>query len=55
MKTRLLLLLLGLALMGTLLLGATSFEVEPTQARQDGETPTRGLAALARLVLGNAS
>ncbi|HEX2010140.1 MAG TPA: hypothetical protein VJN44_04305 [Roseateles sp.] len=54
MKTRLLLLLLGMALMGTLLLGATSFDVQP-QLQQGSESQPRGPAALARLLLGIAT
>ena len=52
MKSRILFLALCLALLGTLLLGATSFEGEPEPL---SEHHGRGSPALARLLLGNAS
>jgi hypothetical protein len=54
MKSRFLLLALGLALLGTLLLGGAGFEGQPEPL---AELPHGhgGLAALARLILGNAS
>lgn len=57
MKPRNLLLLLGLALAGTLLLGSAGFEVEVSEAETPPAAlaPQRGLAALARVLLGNAS
>lgn len=57
MKPRNLLLLLGLALAGTLLLGSAGFEIEVSEAETPpaAQAPQRGLAALARVLLGNAS
>lgn len=53
MKPRLLMLALSLALLGTLLLGAMSFEGEPAPVAQ-GQGRS-GMPALARIILGNAS
>ena len=57
MKPRYLLLLLGLALAGSLLLGSAGFEIELSEAEVTpaAQSSVRGLAALARVLLGNAS
>ena len=53
MKPRLVILLLGLALLGTLWLGSAGFDAEP-MAQTESYGPS-GLPALARILLGNAS
>lgn len=53
MKPRYLMLALAAALLGTLLLGSMSFEVE--HAASAAEPPSRGGPVLIRLILGIAS